>query len=96
MPVRLLNICITIPTNTTTVLEINGNTGRVKGNVDRARITAEEQTLDLPDEPESGQQNFIPLPEPNPDDQYPTRGRYGRDEDEEIEHPGAAPDGLPF
>ena len=85
-----------IPTNTTTVLEINGNTGRVKGNVDRARITAEEQTLDLPDEPESGQQNFIPLPEPNPDDQYPTRGRYGRDEDEEIEHPGAAPDGLPF
>lgn len=80
-----------IPTNTTTVLEINGNTGRVKGNVDRARITAEEQTLDLPDEPESGQQNFIPLPEPNPDDQYPTRGRYGRDEDEE-----AAPDGLPF
>ena len=85
-----------IPTNTATVLEINGNTGRVKGNVDRARITAEEQTLDLPDEPESGQQNFIPLPEPNPDDQYPTRGRYGRDEDEEIEHPGAAPDGLPF
>lgn len=85
-----------IPTNTTAVLEINGNTGRVKGNVDRARITAEEQTLDLPDEPESGQQNFIPLPEPNPDDQYPTRGRYGRDEDEEIEHPGAAPDGLPF
>lgn len=80
-----------IPTNTTTVLEINGNTGRVKGNVDRARITAEEQTLDLPDEPESGQQNYIPLPEPNPDDQYPTRGRYGRDEDEE-----AAPDGLPF
>lgn len=80
-----------IPTNTTTVLEINGNTGRVKGNVDRARITAEEQTLDLPDEPESGQQNFIPLPEPNPDDQYPTRGRYGRDEDEE-----ATPDGLPF
>lgn len=80
-----------IPTNTTTVLEINGNTGRVKGNVDRARITAEEQTLDLPDEPESGQQNYIPLPEPNPDDQYPTRGRYGRAEDEE-----AAPDGLPF
>lgn len=80
-----------IPTNTTTVLEINGNTGRVKGNVDRARITAEEQTLDLPDEPESGQQNYIPLLEPNPDDQYPTRGRYGRDEDEE-----AAPDGLPF
>ena len=78
-----------IPTNTTTVLEINGNTGRVKGNVDRARITAEEQTLDLPDEPESGQQNYIPLPEPNPDDQYPTRGRYGRDEE-------AAPDGLPF
>lgn len=80
-----------IPTNTTTVLEINGNTGRVKGNVDRARITAEEQTLDLPDEPVNGQQNFIPLPEPNPDDQYPTRGRYGRDEDEE-----AVPDGLPF
>lgn len=80
-----------IPTNTATVLRINGNTGRVTGNVEKGRITAEEQDLGLEPEPESGQQNFIPLPEPNPDDQYPTRGRYGRDEDEE-----AAPDGLPF
>ena len=80
-----------IPTNTATVLRINGNTGRVTGNVEKGRITAEEQDLGLEPEQESGQQNRIPLPEPNPDDQYPTRGKYGRDEDEE-----AAPDGLPF
>lgn len=80
-----------IPTNTATVLRINGNTGRVTGNVEKGRITAEEQDLGLEPEQESGQQNRIPLPEPNPDDQYPTRGKYGRDEDEE-----AAQDGLPF
>ena len=80
-----------IPTNTATVLRINGNTGRVTGNVEKGRITAEEQDLGLEPEQESGQQNRIPLPEPNPDDQYPTRGKYGRDEDEET-----APDGLPF
>ena len=80
-----------IPTNTATVLRINGNTGRVTGNVEKGRITAEDQDLGLEPEQESGQQNRIPLPEPNPDDQYPTRGKYGRDEDEE-----AAPDGLPF
>ena len=86
-----------IPTNTTAVLSINGNTGRVTGNAER-RITAEEQSLDLSDGQEQQEPARIPLPpdyDPNPEDQYPRRGKYGNDE-EEIEHPGAAPDGLPF
>ena len=87
-----------IPTNTTAVLSINGNTGRVTGNAER-RITAEEQSLDLSDGQEQQEPAGIPLPpdyDPNPEDQYPRRGKYGNDEEEEIEHPGAAPDGLPF
>ena len=86
-----------IPTNTTAVLSINGNTGRVTGNAER-RITAEEQSLDLSDGQEQQEPARIPLPpdyDPNPEDQYPRRGKYGND-DEEIEHPGAAHDGLPF
>ena len=80
-----------IPTNTTAVLEINGNTGRVTGNVER-RITAEEQSLDLTDDEDSAQQEPVgvplpPMPEPNPDDQYPKRGKYDNDE---------GGDGLPF
>jgi hypothetical protein len=85
-----------IPTNTTAVLSINGNTGRVTGN---RRITAEEQSLDLSDGQEQQEPAKIPLPssyDPNPEDQYPRRGKYGNDDEEEIEHPGAAPDGLPF
>ena len=87
-----------IPTNTTAVLSINGNTGRVTGNAER-RITAEEQSLDLSDGQEQQEPAGIPLPpdyDPNPEDQYPRRGKYGNEEEEEIEHPGAAPDGLPF
>lgn len=87
-----------IPTNTTAVLSINGNTGRVTGNAER-RITAEEQSLDLSDGQEQQEPARMPLPpdyDPNPEDQYPRRGKYGNDEEEEIEHPGAAPDGLPF
>ena len=81
-----------VPTNITAVLKINGNTGRVTGNLER-RITAEEQEIDLTtDEEESPQQNpvGIPLPEPNPEDQYPRRGKYGNDEETEKG------DGLPF
>lgn len=79
-----------IPTNTTAVLSINGNTGRVTGNADR-RITAEDQSLGL-----SIEQEQQPKKDYNPEDQYPSRGKYGKNEDEEVEYPGAAPDGLPF
>ena len=80
-----------VPTNITAVLNINGNTGRVTGNAER-RITAEEQSLDLTDGEDSAQQEPVgiplpPMPEPNPDDQYPKRGKYDNDE---------GGDGLPF
>ena len=81
----------TIPTNSTAVLTINGNTGRVKGNVeDRKLPDRTVQTSIFTDEEQgSGQQGTegIPLPsdyEPDPDSQYPQRGKYGNDTEDDL------------
>ena len=68
------------------------------GSIDVFFRADENGAPDLSDGQEQQEPARIPLPpdyDPNPEDQYPRRGKYGNDE-EEIEHPGAAPDGLPF